>query len=82
MLYGASRRVARALGYKRVYTYSLPEEGGASLRAAGFEFDGDAGGSGAMWASRPGRAAEAIGSDLVGGKWRWVAYTGVEREAA
>jgi hypothetical protein len=73
MLYGACRRAARALGYARVVTYTLPDEGGASLRAAGFKFDGDAGGSGAMWASRPGRAAEVIGDDLVGGKWRWVA---------
>lgn len=73
MLYGACRRVARELGYQRVVTYTLPAEGGASLRAAGFKFDGEAGGSGAMWASRPDRAAEAIGDDLVGGKWRWVA---------
>jgi hypothetical protein len=73
MLYGACRRVARELGYSRVVTYSLPSEGGASLRAAGFKCEGEAGGSGAMWASREGRAAEAIGDDLVGGKWRWVA---------
>lgn len=73
MLYGACRRAAKALGYLRVITYTLPDEGGASLRAAGYRFDGNAGGTGAMWASRPGRAAEPIGDDLVGGKWRWVA---------
>jgi hypothetical protein len=35
-LYGAAIRVARAMGYLRVITYSLPEESGASLRAVGF----------------------------------------------
>ena len=73
MLYGACRRIAKEMGYARVVTYTLPDEGGASLRAAGYRFDGDAGGSGAMWATRPNRAAEPIGDDLVGGKWRWVA---------
>ncbi len=73
MLYGACRRIAREMGYQRVLTYTLPDEGGASLRAAGFKFDGDAGGSGAMWGSRQGRAQETIGDDMVGGKWRWVA---------
>lgn len=36
MLYGALCRAAKALGYKEVWTYTLPEESGASLRAAGF----------------------------------------------
>ena len=35
-LYGAVRRAAFAMGYARVITYTLPEEGGASLRAAGW----------------------------------------------
>ena len=73
MLYAASRKAAKALGYSAIYTYTLPEEGGASLRAAGFRLDKeDAGGSAAMWHSRPGRTAEPVGDDLVGGKWRWV----------
>jgi len=73
MLYGAARRAARALGHAPIYTYTLPDEGGASLRAAGFRLDKeDAGGSAAMWRSRPGRTAEPVGDDLVGGKWRWV----------
>ena len=73
MLYGACRRIAREMGYARVLTYTLPEEGGASLRAAGFKFDGDAGGSASMWHNREGRTAQPIGDDLVGGKWRWIA---------
>lgn len=36
-LLGACRRAARALGYIRLITYTLPEEGGASLRAAGWK---------------------------------------------
>jgi L-amino acid N-acyltransferase YncA len=35
-LYGACWRAARSLGYRRLVAYTLPEEGGASLRAAGF----------------------------------------------
>lgn len=43
-LYGACRRAAFALGYKRLITYTLPEESGASLRAAGWKLLGVAGG--------------------------------------
>lgn len=44
MLYGASWRAARAMGYRRLVTYTLPEEGGASLRASGWRLVGEAGG--------------------------------------
>lgn len=71
-LYGACRKAALAMGYQHVITYTLPEEGGASLRAAGFRFDGEAGGSGSMWGTRAGREQLAIGNDMIGGKWRWV----------
>jgi hypothetical protein len=72
-LYGAARRLALAMGYERVLTYTLPDEGGASLRAAGFRLDKtDAGGPAALWHSRPGRSARPVGDDLLGGKWRWV----------
>jgi hypothetical protein len=37
MVYGALARAAKALGYEEVWTYTLPEEPGTSLRAAGFE---------------------------------------------
>jgi hypothetical protein len=73
-LYGAARRAALALGYGPIYTYTLPEEGGSSLRAAGFKLEkDDAGGSAAMWHNRPGRTVAPVGNDLIGGKWRWVA---------
>ncbi len=44
MLYGAAWRAAKALGYRRLVTYTLPEEGGASLRAAGWKLLGERGG--------------------------------------
>jgi len=43
-LYAACWRAARALGYRRLITYTLPEESGASLRAAGWKLVGVAGG--------------------------------------
>lgn len=36
MLYGAMCRAGKALGYREAWTYTLPEEPGTSLRAAGF----------------------------------------------
>ena len=36
MLYGAAWRVAKALGYRRLVTYTQEGESGASLRAAGY----------------------------------------------
>lgn len=40
----AAWRVVRELGYRRLVTYTLPQEGGASLRGAGFALIGEAGG--------------------------------------
>ena len=37
MLYGASWRATKALGYKRLITYTLEEEPGTSLVAAGYK---------------------------------------------
>jgi hypothetical protein len=53
MLYGAAWRVSKALGYRRLLTYTLPEEGGASLRAAGWTLLGLRGGGNRNVASRP-----------------------------
>ena len=44
LLYAAAWRAARAMGYKRVVTYILDTENGASLRAAGWKCVGQAGG--------------------------------------
>ena len=44
MLYAAAWRAARAMGYKKVITYILESENGASVKAAGFKCVGEAGG--------------------------------------
>ena len=53
MLYGASWRAARAMGYRKLITYTLPEEGGASLRGAGWTCRGQAGGGAWSRKDRP-----------------------------
>lgn len=45
ILYGAAWRAAKALGYKRIFTYTRESENGASLRAAGWTCEGKAGGT-------------------------------------
>lgn len=44
MLYGACWRAAKAMGYRRLYTYILEDEPGTSLKAAGFVLDGQVAG--------------------------------------
>lgn len=41
VLYAAAARTGRAMGYRRIQTYTLPEESGASLRAAGWTCEGE-----------------------------------------
>ncbi len=65
-LYGAAKRVAFALGYKRIFTYTLQEEGGASLRGAGWKCLGTAGGGNWNRRSRP-----RIDTELQQTKIRW-----------
>lgn len=43
-LYGACRRVTFGLGYRKLITYTLPSESGVSLKAAGWNCLGEAGG--------------------------------------
>ena len=53
ILYGAAAKAARAMGYKRVVTYTLISEPGTSLKAAGFINAGLAGGVSWNMPSRP-----------------------------
>ena len=53
ILYAAAWRACRALGYRRLVTYTLPEEGGGSLIAAGWTLVGSAGGGSWSRGSRP-----------------------------
>lgn len=40
MVCGAAIRAAKAMGYHRIVTYTLPQESGSSMRAIGFQQDG------------------------------------------
>lgn len=53
MLYGAAWRAARALGYRRLLTYTLVSERGTSLRAAGWKVIGQTDGGSWSRKSRP-----------------------------
>jgi hypothetical protein len=52
-LYGAAARAAFALGYKRIGTYILASENGASVRAAGWRLIGETPGRSWSVPSRP-----------------------------
>lgn len=52
-LYGAAWRAARALGYARLITYTLPAEAGARLRGAGWRLIGERGGGNWNTPARP-----------------------------
>lgn len=45
VLYGACCRIAKNMGYKKVITYTLKSENGASLKASNFVLEGEAGGT-------------------------------------
>lgn len=68
ILYGAAWRVAKAMGYKRVITCTLPSEGGGSLRGAGWTCVGERGGGNWNVKSRP-RVDTA--QEIQGQKWLW-----------
>ncbi len=52
-LYGAAARATFALGYRRIGTYTLPDGGGASLRASGWKLLGERGGGSWSRSDRP-----------------------------
>jgi hypothetical protein len=52
-LYARAKRAAQAMGYRKVLTYTLEEESGASLRAVGWQRVGVAGGGSWSVPSRP-----------------------------
>ena len=68
LLYGAARRVAKDKGYRRGITYTLPEEGGASLRASGWFYLGVTPGKSWSVKSRPREDKHPLG---VKHRWGW-----------
>ena len=69
-LYARAVRIGRELGYRRFLTYTLPEESGSSLRAAGFQPDGVVKPSASGWNS-PARPRDTARYPA-GEKLRWV----------
>jgi hypothetical protein len=70
MLYRAAWRAARAMGYRRLVTYTLDTEPGTSLRAAGFRAIGST--RGESW-DRPSRARVDTHPTQVKLRWELVA---------
>jgi hypothetical protein len=68
-LYGAAIRATWALGYDRFGTYTLPSEGGSSLRAVGLICRGERGGG--SWDTPTRRREDHAPLDV---KWLWEAY--------
>ncbi len=72
-LLGACRRIAFDLGYRRIVTYTLHEEGGGSLRGAGWCLESEsAGDSSDRWHTRANRSINMDNKHAI--KCRWVCY--------
>lgn len=69
-LYGAAARAAKACGYLKAQTYILDEETGASLRAAGWVYDGAV--DGRQWRHTDGRPRRT--DQPTTDKGRWAVY--------
>ena len=67
ILYAAAARACAALGFIRIQTYTLPSEGGTSLRAAGWINAGEAGGG--QWKHTDGKPRRT--DQPIDTKWRW-----------
>jgi hypothetical protein len=67
ILYAAAARACRAMGFLRIQTYTLPWEGGASLRASGWTHEGDAGGG--QWKHTDGKPRRTDQPTEVKSRW-------------
>lgn len=65
-LLGAAWRAARALGYRRLITFTLHSESGSSLRAAGFTIVGETPGKSWSTPSRP-----RVDRHPLQKRWKW-----------
>jgi hypothetical protein len=70
-LYAAAIRAARAMGYRRVISYTLPEESGATMKAVGFRKDGMTKYNPNGW-NMPGRPRTEPERYPKGDKIRWI----------
>ena len=71
-LYAAAWRAARAMGYRRLITYTLQTESGASLRGAGWKVVAELAprSDAQQWTNRPGREWQPVVGQA---KFRWAA---------
>lgn len=77
-LYGAARRIVFELGYRRLITYTLVDESGASMRGSGWKKVSEVGRrAGKGWQSRDRKDQAVYGIS----KWRWEATQPKAKEA-
>lgn len=69
ILYGACARIAKNMGYKKVVTYILKSENGASLKASNFICEGEAGGE--IWTGKRSGRDNGVPKEK---KTRWAKY--------
>ena len=77
LLYGATARACKAMGFQRIQTYTLESEPGASLRAVAWTRDGVVRANGEGWNNRKGRRSD----QPVCAKVRWTKIFKAEKEA-
>ncbi|MFQ5503433.1 MAG: XF1762 family protein [Planctomycetota bacterium] len=65
MLYASAWRAVRAMGYRRLISYTLKSEGGASMRASGYRLVGEIKGSSWSRPSRPRVDKHTMGQRLL-----------------
>lgn len=66
-LYGAAARIGACLGYTKIQTYILDSETGVSLRAAGWVYEGVAGGG--QWKHTDGKPRRTDQPTCLKGRW-------------
>ena len=76
LLYGACCRIAKEMGYRKIITYILASENGASLKASNFTCEGEAGGE--IWTGERERD-NVVPREL---KTRWVRVLNPDAKAA
>lgn len=77
-LYGRAKRIAKELGYARLFTYTLPEEGGHSLRASGWTCEGTTATGDRAWLRSDGTRAN---DHPLSPKHRWVVSLAKQQDA-
>jgi len=74
ILLGAAARAGKAMGYLSIQTFTLPSEGGSSLRGAGWQNFGESGGG--QWKHTDGKARCTDNTSV---KQKWVKILNAQR---